>query len=216
MPVPIDDAGLQAGSSAEEEEVVALLSDEVGSVLTEQEVRDASAADSEMEQLRRQIKTGWPSSAKACPPEVRAYFKVRHELSVRTDNVVLRGSQQVVVPGQLRQRYLELAHSAHDGIVRMKQTLRDLAWWPGITRETEELCRSCALCQSSDHVLSQRSRPAPMQPVELPDRAWSKLGIDIVGPINGAPASSGFAITMVDYFSKWVENRDRTHPVRRG
>ena len=44
-----------------------------------------------------------------------------------------------------------------------------------------------------------------MQPVELPDRAWSKLGIDIVGPINGAPASSRFAITMVDYFSKWVE-----------
>ena len=87
------------GSSAEEGEVIAIRSDEVGSALTEQEESDASAADPEMEQLRRQIKTGWPSNAKACPPEVRLFFKVRHELSVRVDNVVLRRSQQVFVPG---------------------------------------------------------------------------------------------------------------------
>ena len=87
----------------------------------------------------------------------------------------------------------------------MKQMLRNLAWWPGFGREVEELCRSCDLCQSSDRVLSQRARPAPMQPVELPERAWSKLGMDIVGPINEAPANARFAITLIDYRSKWVE-----------
>ena len=35
-----------------------------------------------------------------------------------------------------------------------------------------------------------------MQPTELPNRVWSKLGMDIVGPIDGAPASARFAITL--------------------
>ncbi|KAF0303201.1 uncharacterized protein FJT64_024775 [Amphibalanus amphitrite] len=203
MPVPAEEADLHEDSSAEEE-VIALLTDEE-SVLTEQDVRTASAADPELQQLRHQIKRGWPSSAKACPVEVQPYFKMRHELWVRNDDVILRGAQQVVVPVQLRRRYLELAHSAHDGIVRMKQALRNLAWWPGINREVEELCRSCERCQHSDAVLSQRARPAPMQPVDLPDRAWSKLGMDIVGPINGAPATARYAITLIDYRSKWAE-----------
>ncbi|KAF0298321.1 uncharacterized protein FJT64_004334 [Amphibalanus amphitrite] len=198
-----EEADLHEDSSAEEE-VIALLTDEE-SVLTEQDVRTASAADPELQQLRHQIKRGWPSSAKACPVEVQPYFKMRHELWVRNDDVILRGAQQVVVPVQLRRRYLELAHSAHDGIVRMKQALRNLAWWPGINREVEELCRSCERCQHSDAVLSQRARPAPMQPVDLPDRAWSKLGMDIVGPINGAPATARYAITLIDYRSKWAE-----------
>ncbi|KAF0290800.1 hypothetical protein FJT64_011065 [Amphibalanus amphitrite] len=88
-----EEADLHEDSSAEEE-VIALLTDEE-SVLTEQDVRTASAADPELQQLRHQIKRGWPSSAKACPVEVQPYFKMRHELWVRNDDVILRGAQQV-------------------------------------------------------------------------------------------------------------------------
>ncbi|KAF0291156.1 Intraflagellar transport protein 140 [Amphibalanus amphitrite] len=92
MPVPAEEADLHEDSSAEEK-VIALLTDEE-SVLTEQDVRTASAADPELQQLRHQIKRGWPSSAKACPVEVQPYFKIRHELWVRNDDVILRGAQQ--------------------------------------------------------------------------------------------------------------------------
>ncbi|KAK8400587.1 hypothetical protein O3P69_003331 [Scylla paramamosain] len=40
---------------------------------------------------------------------------------------------------------------------------------------------------------------------ELLDKCWVKLGIDVVRPIEGAPASSHYVITMVDYRSKWAE-----------
>ncbi|KAF0288048.1 hypothetical protein FJT64_013566 [Amphibalanus amphitrite] len=92
MPVPAEEANLHEDSSAEEE-VIALLTDEE-SVLTEQDVRTASAADPELQQLRHQIKRGWPSSAKACPVEVQPYFKMRHELWVRNDDVTLRPGQR--------------------------------------------------------------------------------------------------------------------------
>ena len=41
-----------------------------------------------------------------------------------------------------------------------------------------------------------------MQPTELPDRVWSKLGVDIVNCISAVPETTQFAITPVDYRSK--------------
>ncbi|KAF0308745.1 uncharacterized protein FJT64_020061 [Amphibalanus amphitrite] len=158
-----------------------------------------------MEQLRSVIRTGWPDAARQCTPETRDYFAVRHELQVRQDGVVLRGPDRAVVPAALRSKYLQLAHRAHDGVVRTKQLLRDLAWWPGMSKDAAALVADCPSCHAKDAVLTQQARPAPLQPVELPDRPWSKLGLDIMGPIPGAPPSAKYAITMTDYHSKWPE-----------
>ncbi|KAF0287837.1 uncharacterized protein FJT64_013763 [Amphibalanus amphitrite] len=146
-----------------------------------------------MEQLRSVIRTGWPAAARQCTPETRDYFAVRNELQVRQDGVVLRGPDRAVVPAALRSKYLQLAHRAHDGVVRTKQLLRDLAWWPGMSKDAAALVADCPSCHAKDAVLTQQARPAPLQPVELPDRPWSKLGLDIVGPIPGAPPSANFS-----------------------
>ena len=44
-----------------------------------------------------------------------------------------------------------------------------------------------------------------LQPVRLPDKCWAKLGIDVVEPIDEAPKSPRYAITVVDYRSKCAE-----------
>lgn len=44
-----------------------------------------------------------------------------------------------------------------------------------------------------------------MTPVPLPEGPWQKLALDIVGPFETGPADCKFAITMVDYYSKWPE-----------
>ena len=193
------------GPAEEDDEVVALVTDEAAEVLSEDDVREASLLDDTLQQLRSVIAMGWPTSAKECSPDVRPYFPVRHELHVRPDAVVLRGADRVVVPAALTDRYLQLGHRAHDGIVRTKQLLRSLCWWPGIDRAVTDLVKACDLCQQSDRVLSQKVHPAPLQPVPLPTRPWSKLGVDIVGPIAGVSQSARYAVTLTDYHSKWVE-----------
>ena len=193
------------GPAEEDDDVVALVTDEATGVLSEDDVREASLLDDTLQQLRSVIASGWPASARSCPPDVRPFFPVRHELHVRRDSVVLRGTDRVVVPAALTERYLQLAHRAHDGIVRTKQLLRSLCWWPGFDRAVTDLVKTCDQCQRSDKVLSQKARPAPLQPVSFPARPWSKLGIDIVGPIVGAPQSARYAVTLTDYHSKWVE-----------
>ena len=190
---------------ADGEEVFALVKEEPTSALTEEKVRQASQEDPVLQQLRDIISRGWPASAKSCPPDVKPFFTIRHELQVRGDSVVLRGPDRVVVPSSLRHDYVSIAHRAHDGIVRTKQLIRSLAWWPGVDRDVTAAVLACDHCQASDKVLNQAVIKAPLQPVPYPDKPWSKVGVDIVGPIPGAPHSARFAVTVVDYHSKWAE-----------
>ncbi|XP_043201820.1 uncharacterized protein K02A2.6-like [Amphibalanus amphitrite] len=192
-------------AETDSDDVVALVTDAAADVLTEEDIRAASAADPVMEKLRSTIRFGWPDTARKCAPDLRDYFAVRHELQCREDGIVMRGPERVVVPETLRSRYLELAHAGHQGVVRSKQLLRDLAWWPGMATAAAALVKNCHVCCSKDSVLAQQARPAPLQPVQLPDRPWSKLGIDIVGPISAAPPAARFAIVVTDYYSKWPE-----------
>ncbi|XP_064465196.1 uncharacterized protein K02A2.6-like [Ornithodoros turicata] len=59
------------------------------------------------------------------------------------------------------------------------------------------------ICQATDK--SAKPVPAPLQPVPLPAKLWQKLAIDIVGPFQSAPYSARFAITLMDYYTRWQE-----------
>ena len=194
-----------AEADTDSDDIVALITDEARDVITEDDVRAASASDPALCELRSVIRSGWPDAARKCTPETRDYFPVRHELQVRDDGVILRGPDRVVVPASLREKYLQVAHRTHDGVVRTKQLLRDLAWWPGMAKAAAALVTDCPTCSTKDAVLSQQARPAPMQAVELPDRPWKKLAIDIVGPIPDTLPGARYAITVTDYYSKWPE-----------
>ena len=192
-------------AETDSDDVVALVTDGAADVLTEEDIQAASVADPVMEKLRTAIDTGWPDTARKCEPDIRSYFAVRHELQCREDGVVMRGSDRVVVPEALRSKYLELGHAGHQGVVRTKQLLRDLAWWPSMAKAVAALVEDCHVCSSKDSVLARQARPAPLQPVPLPARPWSKIGIDIVGPISAAPPAARFEIVVTEYYSKWPE-----------
>ena len=46
---------------------------------------------------------------------------------------------------------------------------------------------------------------SPLQPVPLPNAAWEKLAIDIVGPLDNGRMDCHNVITLIDSFSKWPE-----------
>lgn len=70
-------------------------------------------------------------------------------------------------------------------------------------KEVETSVQNHHLCLEGDK--SSKTSPAPMQPVDWPERPWQKLGVDIVGPLERAPQNNNFIITLVDYHSKWPE-----------
>ena len=103
----------------------------------------------------------------------------------------------------LQPHFIKLAHDTHQGIVRTKQRLRDLYWWPGMDAHVESAIKACITCQQHDKTAVTHA--SPLQPVPYHNAAWEKLVIDVVRPFDSASLDCRFAITLIDYFSKWPE-----------
>ncbi|RXN35648.1 Integrase core domain [Labeo rohita] len=155
----------------------------------------------ELSQLRQTIQTGWPKLQKSVSSELRLYFPVRHELAVESP-LIFRGNR-LIVPIALRKRLIHLTHEGHQGLVRTKQRLRELYWWPRMDDLVHTVLSACMTCQASDK--SAKTFPAPMQPVEFPKGPFQHVAIDTVGPFEKGATDCKFAITLIDYFSKWPE-----------
>ena len=69
--------------------------------------------------------------------------------------------------------------------------------------QVEAIIYNCSVCKNHDK--SAKTVFAPLKPVPLTKDPWEKLAIDIVGPNENAPVKCQFAITLIDYYSKWPE-----------
>lgn len=161
----------------------------VPSALTGKIIEQASANDAEISALWKVIKSGNKGRV------ARDYKNVFDELTC-VGKIVMRGSR-IVIPGSLRKQTLDLAHRGHQGIVRVKGRLREKVWWPGIDREVEHLVQCCHLCQ----INSAKPKPEPMTRNPMPEKAWSKISIDLCGPF---PTGEQLFV-ICDYFSRWPE-----------
>ena len=165
-------------------------------------------ADPVLRSLTQQLAAGWPKRVADCPVDLQPFFRCRLELTV-ADGLVFRG-ERIVAPTELRRRLLSLAHEGHQGMVRTKQRLRELFWWPGMDTDVESVVRQCDACSAADK--TAKMHMTPLNPVPLPQSPWSKVGIDFIGPMEGGGAQRRFAIVMVDYYSKWPEVAFCAHP----
>ncbi|UYV79912.1 hypothetical protein LAZ67_18001028, partial [Cordylochernes scorpioides] len=127
---------------------------------------------------------------------------LRKDLSVQED-LILNEKGKILVPVSLRNKLLSFVHKAHQGMVRTKQRLRESYWWPEMDKDMEDLVTNCWVCKNHDKRL--KSIRVSITPVERPANPWTKLGLDIVGPFIDTKIGFRFAITLIDYTSKWPE-----------
>ncbi|XP_061195212.1 uncharacterized protein K02A2.6-like [Saccostrea echinata] len=158
--------------------------------MTTREIERASESDPELCSVRQCLVTQqWHRM------EFKQYLPVRAELC-SIGKLVLRGTR-IVIPLQLRDQVLELAHEGHPGIVAMKSLLRSKVWWPGLDKSVEKFCKSCYGCQ----LVGQPSKPEPMKRTELPSAPWQHLAADLLGPLP----SKEYIFVLVDYYSRYFE-----------
>ena len=159
------------------------------SAVSWEEVQKASLECPEIESVKRSIRSDdWKES-------LAAYRANRLEFC-ECDEAVMRGSR-LVVPVSLRDRFMKLAHEGHQGTVKTKQRLRSYAWWPGMDKGVERLCRTCFECQ----LVAQPDAPEPIVSTRLPEQPWEHLAMDLMGPLpNGE-----HVLVVVDYYSRYYE-----------
>ncbi|UYV84592.1 K02A2.6-like [Cordylochernes scorpioides] len=181
-----------------EVELIASINQDMLAISEEEFLRECSLCP-EIIALKEQLMKPWSNNESS---QLNKYFRLRKDLSVQED-LILNEKEKILVPVSLRNKLLSFAHKAHQGMVRTKQRLRESYWWPGMDKDVEDLVTNCWVCKNHDKRL--KSIRVPITPVERPANPWTKLGLDIVGPFIDSEIGFRFAITLIDYTSKWPE-----------
>ena len=158
--------------------------------MTTREIERASENDPDLQSIRDYLSTGrWHQL------ENKVYVSIQTELSA-IGKLILCGTR-IVIPNEIRERTLELAHEGHPGIVNMKKILRTKVWWPAIDKDVEKFCKSCYGCQ----LVSQSAKPEPMCRTEMPNGPWQYLAADLLGPMPTGES----VLVVTDYYSRYYE-----------
>ena len=135
------------------------------------------------------------------------YFCVNNGLLYR--GVKGRGGdiyEQLLVPKAFVSRVLYLAHThqlgAHLGVQKTYDRVVGRFYWPGAKRAVENFCRQCPECQ----LVAPRSPPhSPLIPLPIIEVPFSRIAMDIVGPLPKSNRGHRYVLVIVDYATRYPE-----------
>ena len=157
------------------------------------EILQATNDDAVLRALIEVWNAGWPRHRRSVPEIVRHYWNIRDEIHSQ-DGLVFCGDK-LVIPEKLRSTMLTLVHESHLGMDKCKLRARSIMYWPGLSRDIEDMISKCAVCAK----FQRSNQREPLLPHPVPNRAWSKVGGDIF-TFDGKDY-----LVIVDYFSKYPE-----------
>jgi len=113
------------------------------------------------------------------------------------------GAVRPLVPVSHRRLIFNALHSlAHPAARATRRLISSRFVWRGMSRDVAEWCKDCQSCargKVTRHVHS------PVQPIAIPDRRFSHIHVDLVGPLP--PSAEGFThiLTIIDRSTRWAE-----------
>ena len=111
--------------------------------------------------------------------ELKPYQKVFDKLTISDEGLILK-EDRIVLPAKLHGDALTKAHQgSHPGINSLKRRLRAHFWFPSLNEEAERLVKNCNECL----LFSPKYTKEPIASQKVPEKAWSKVSIDLFGPM---------------------------------
>lgn len=164
----------------------------VPTAMTLQEIKEATEKDSTINKIKDIIQSD-NREARFNEEDLKPYKTIHLELSI-VDGLLLRQTR-IVMPTALRRKVIKLSHEGHQGIVKSKQLLRQMVWFPGIDKMVEKEVRKCLPCQAA----TPYKQVEPLQMTELPEEPWQNISVDFCGPYP----TGEYCLVMVDDYSRY-------------
>ena len=115
-------------------------------------------------------------------------------------------ADQLVLPRGCREKVLGLAHSVpFGGHLGRKKTMRRVSqrfYWPTLAQDVAEFCRRCGPCQKCR---PHRVPRAPMVPLPVVTDPFSRIAMDIVGPVPRSRSGNRYVLVICDYGTRYPE-----------
>ena len=113
---------------------------------------------------------------------------------------------QLVVPSALRFEVLKSMHDdhlgGHLGIEKTYTKIHTRYFWPGLFKDVQHWCRSCAPCAMRK--TPQNRHKAPLLPIPV-EGAFDRIAVDCLGPYPESYSGNPYVIVFSDYLTKWPE-----------
>ena len=156
-----------------------------------QQIMEAQEEDPVCRQIKVYCSEGWPDKY-SLSDAMKPYWSSRGELSV-VQNILLKASR-IVIPSSTRLEILDKIHEGHQGITKCREGAKNSVWWPGLSREIQDLVQQCRVC-----ALQRENKPEPLITTPLPDRPWQVVATDLF-ELKGVEY-----LIVIDYFARYVE-----------
>ena len=123
----------------------------------------------------------------------------RNRLDMMGENI-----EQLCLPKHYRDRCLTLGyeHFGHPGRNKMCDHIRKYFYWPSLTSDIAQHCRSCETCQKKS---KQNPKVLPMQEREVVSVPSERICVDLVGPFPTAKGGYQHLLTYIDMATRWPE-----------
>uniref|UniRef100_A0A8C4Z7X6 Gypsy retrotransposon integrase-like protein 1 n=1 Tax=Gadus morhua TaxID=8049 RepID=A0A8C4Z7X6_GADMO len=110
----------------------------------------------------------------------------------------------VIEPETKRQIFLDCHFNdigQHLGQKKTVHRIQSKYYWLGIVKDVVDWIKVCDTCQQNER---NKNLARAVRPIKV-DAPWDIVGIDIIGPFPETHQGNTSVLTLIDYFSKWVE-----------
>ena len=152
-----------------------------------QQIIEAQEEDPVCRQMKTYCSEGWPDKH-SLNDAMKSYWSTRGELTV-LQNILLKGTR-IAIPSSMRLEILDKIHEGHQGIIKCRERAKSSVWWPGLSREIQNLVQQCRTC-----ALHRDNKPEPLNTTPLPDRPWQIVATDLF-QMKGVEY-----LIVIDYYS---------------
>ncbi|XP_050730790.1 protein NYNRIN-like [Eriocheir sinensis] len=114
---------------------------------------------------------------------------------------------QIVLPVNLREPVIEIAHGKFAGHLGIRKTCDKLLndfYWPGQRKDVTAMINSCHTCQVMEKP-NQSIPQYPLQTIQVPEEPFHKIIIDIVGPLPQTRKGNKYILTVMCPTTRYPE-----------
>ena len=130
--------------------------------------------------------------------QIKLYHPLASEISIV--NRLLMRKSRIIIPTSLQKQVLDQIHTGHQGLNKCRERARQSVWWPGLSKQLQELIANCHTCCKAS-----KQRTEPMISSPFPDLPWQKLGMDLF------EFNKITYLLIVDYYSRYIEVAKLNH-----
>lgn len=170
---------------------------------------DLFAITSDIAKLQNEDPTLATLFSKCVPESTQVVGRGKEAFVVKGDMLYRRSQtgDQLVVPWSLRPTILNLSHSipwaGHLGQAKTFARMVPRFYWPQQYADAVKYCQSCPQCQLT--APGRNRERAPLISMPIIETPFSRIAMDIVGPLERSSAGHKYILVICDYATRYPE-----------